>query len=163
MARRLVEAGVTFVAYEDYETCEWDLHGPSGNDPYGVSKGTPLKGGHLDRALVEDLGARGLLDRTLVVAVGEFGRTPKINGGGGRDHYPFAFAALLAGGGLNHGRVVGATTAKADSPRERPLSPGDLLATIYRVLDIDPKASPADATGRPIPLLSEGTAIRELI
>jgi hypothetical protein len=166
MARRLVEAGVTFVAYEDYETCEWDLHGPSGNDPYGVSKGTPLKGGHLDRALstlVEDLGARGLLDRTLVVAVGEFGRTPKVNGGGGRDHYPSVFSALLAGGGLSHGRVVGASTAKADAPRERPLSPGDLLATIYRVLDIDPKASPSDATGRPIPLLSEGTAIRELI
>ena len=165
MARRLVEAGVTFVAYEDYETCEWDLHGPSGNDPHGVSKGTPLKGGHLDHALaalVEDLEDRGALDRTLVVVVGEFGRTPKINSSGGRDHYPFVFSALLAGGGLNHGRVVGASTAKADYPRERPLSPGDLLATIYRVLDIDPKVSPSDATGRPIPLLSEGTAIREL-
>jgi hypothetical protein len=166
MARRLVEAGVTFVAYEDFETCEWDLHGPSGNDPYGVRKGTPLKGGHLDRALsalVEDLEDRGLLDRTLVVAVGEFGRTPKINTGGGRDHYPYVFSALLAGGGLSHGRVVGASTAKAEYPRERPLSPGDLLATIYHVLGIDPRTSPPDASGRPTPLLGEGTAIRELI
>jgi hypothetical protein len=164
VARRLVEAGVTFVAYEDFETCEWDLHGPSGNDAYGVRKGTPLKGGHLDRALsalVEDLGDRGLLDRTLVVAVGEFGRTPKVNGGGGRDHY--VFSALLAGGGLNHGRVIGASTAKAEYPRERPLSPGDLLATIYHVLGINPETSPPDASGRPIPLLGDGTAIRELI
>lgn len=166
MARRLVEAGVTFVAYEDYETCEWDLHGPAGNDPFGVRKGTPLKGGHLDRALsalIDDLGARGMLDRTLVVVTGEFGRTPKVNPGGGRDHYPFVFSALLAGGGLNHGRTVGASTANGDRPRERPTTPGDLLATIYCVLGIDPATAPADTTGRPIPLLSEGAAIRELL
>jgi hypothetical protein len=166
MARRLVEAGVTFVVYEDFETAEWDLHGPAGNDPFGVKRGTTLKGGQLDRALsalVEDLEDRGLLDRTLVVAVGEFGRTPKINGGGGRDHYPFVFSALLAGGGLRHGQVIGASTAKAEYPRERPLTPGDLLATVYHVLGIDPKTAPPDATGRPIPLLSEGEALRELI
>ncbi len=166
MARRLVEAGVTFVAYEDYETCEWDLHGPAGNDPFGVKKGTALKGGHLDKALsalTDDLNDRGLLERTLVVVTGEFGRTPKINAGGGRDHYPFVFSALLAGGGLNHGRVVGASTANADRPRERATTPGDLLATVYHVLGIDPATAPPDATGRPIPLLSEGAAIRELL
>ena len=106
MARRLVEAGVTFVAYEDYETCEWDLHGPAGNDPFGVNKGTRIKGAHLDRALsalVEDLEDRGLLDRTLVLAVGEFGRTPKVNGGGGRRPLPV--------------RVPGAAGRRRPAPR----------------------------------------------
>ncbi len=166
MARRLVEAGVTFVAYEDFETTEWDLHGTAGGDRFGLKKGTEIKGPHLDRALsalVEDLEDRGLLDSTLIVAWGEFGRTPRVNPGGGRDHYPAVYSALLAGGGLRHGQVVGASTAKAEFPRERPLSPGDVLATVYHVLGIDPRTAPADATGRPIPLLSAGEAIRELV
>lgn len=165
MARRLVEAGVTFVAIEDYEFTEWDLHGPSGGG-MTARDGTALKGPHLDRALstlVTDLDDRGLLDSTLVVVMGEFGRTPRINPTGGRDHYPYVFSVLLAGGGLRHGQVIGSSTSKAEHPRSRPLGPGDVLATVYHVLGIDPRLAPVDASGRPIPLLSEGAAIRELV
>jgi len=147
MARRLVEAGVTFVAYEDYETFKWDLHGPAGNDPFGVKKGTPLNGRHLDRALsamLDDLDARGMRKharrrhrRVRAHVEGQPRRRA-------RPHL-FVFSALLAGGGLNHGRAVGASTASADRQRERPTTPGDLLATIYHVLGID------RATARPRP------------
>lgn len=165
LARRLVEAGVTFVVVEDFEHAEWDLHGLGGGIQT-VETGTRLKGTHLDRALsalLDDLGDSGLLDTTLVVAVGEFGRTPQVNPAGGRDHHPMVYPALLAGGGLRHGRVIGASTAKAEVPRERPLVPGDILATIYHVLGIDPRLAPADGSGRPIPLLPQSEAIRELI
>ena len=164
LARRLVEAGVTFVMVEDYEHTEWDLHGTNGGP--GVKAGTEIKGPHLDRAvsaLVEDLEARGLLGRTLVVAVGEFGRTPRVNPNGGRDHWGRVFSALLAGGGLRHGQVIGASTAKAETPKERPLNPGDLLATVYHALGIDPQATANDPTGRPIPLVSDGEPICELV
>jgi len=164
MARRLVEAGVTFVVVEDFEHTEWDLHGPSGGN-LTAEAGTRIKGPHLDRALsalLDDLAARGRLDSTLVVAMGEFGRTPRINGTGGRDHYPFVYSVLLAGGGLRHGQVIGASDARAEHPRERPLGPGDVLATVYHVLGIDPRTAPADGSGRPIPLVEKGDVIREL-
>jgi uncharacterized protein (DUF1501 family) len=98
--------------------------------------------------------------------VGEFGRTPRLtqaNGCLGRDHWPQAYSALLAGGGWRTGQVVGATNSKAEYPVERPLTPQHLLATIYRHLGIDPRSSLIDLSGRPTPLLASGEAIRELL
>ena len=162
LARRLVEAGVTFVNVKDYEFFEWDLHGTVGGP--GI-EGTKTKGPHLDMALsslVFDLQARGLLDRVLVQVFGEFGRTSNINQTAGRDHWGNVFSALYAGGGLRHGQVIGSSDAKGAVPLDRPLGPGDLLATMYRFLGISTELSPNDFAGRPIRLLPAGEPIREL-
>ncbi|MBI2808571.1 MAG: DUF1501 domain-containing protein [Planctomycetes bacterium] len=164
MARRLVEAGVTYVMIEDYEFMEWDLHGaPSATT---VEAGTRLKGPHLDWALaslIADLELRGLLDQVLVVVAGEFGRTPLINPAGGRDHWGNVFSVLLAGGGLRHGQVIGSSTARGEQPRDRPLRPDDVLATTYHVLGIDARQTVPDQTGRPREILSQPEPIRELV
>jgi hypothetical protein len=162
LARRLVEAGVTFVNVKDYEFFEWDFHGTVGGP--GIV-GTKTKGPHLDMALsslILDLKERGLLSRVLVQVFGEFGRTPNINTTAGRDHWGNVFTALFAGGGLRHGQVIGSSDAKGAVPQDRPLSPTDLLATMYRFLNISAELSPADFSGRPIPLLPSGEPIREL-
>ena len=126
----------------------------------------------LDKAvggLMDDLTERGMLDRVLVVVMGEFGRTPKLNTGQpgipipGRDHWGNAISVMMAGGGLKGGVVVGATNAKAEHPVQRPLKPADIHATMYHVLGIDPNLMFKDHTGRPIPILDEGKAIEELI
>lgn len=162
MARRLVEAGVTFVTVD---MPHWDDHSR-------IKDGHGYKLGPLDRAvgaLIEDLSDRGMLDQVLVVVMGEFGRSPKLNNGQpgipipGRDHWGNAISALLAGGGLRGGQVVGATNAKAEHPVQRPLLPADLLATVYHVLGIDPNRMFKDQTGRPIPILDGGKAIDEVI
>ncbi len=162
MARRLVEAGVTFVTVD---MPHWDDHS-------GIKEGHGRKLGPLDQAvgaLMDDLTERGLLEKVLVVVMGEFGRTPKLNDGQpgipvpGRDHWGNAISALLAGGGLKGGQVVGKTTAKAEHPVERALKPADLLATVYHVLGIDPKLTFKDHSGRPIPILDEGEPIAEAI
>jgi uncharacterized protein (DUF1501 family) len=117
-------------------------------------------------ALIEDVFARGLDQKVLVVAVGEFGRTPRLaqpQGVLGRDHWPSAMSAMISGGGLRMGQVVGATTSKAEYPVERPLKPQDLMATIYRHLGIDYSASINDFTGRPVQILADGEPIRELV
>ena len=164
LARRLVEAGVTYVLIEDYEFMEWDLHGaPSATT---VEAGTKVKGPHLDRALsalVNDLDDRGMLQQVLVLVHGEFGRTPQVNPAGGRDHWGNVFSVLLAGGGLRHGQVVGSSTAKGEHPKDRPLRPDDMLATAYHVLGIDPRQTPPDQTGRPRELLEHPEPIRELV
>lgn len=162
LARRLVEAGVTFVTVKDYEFYEWDFHGTGGGP--GIV-GTKTKAPHLDAALSSlllDLTERGRIDRVLVKVVGEFGRTPNINGNAGRDHWGNVFTALLAGGGLRHGQVIGSSDAKGAVPQDRPLDPADLFATMYRVLGISPHEAPPDYSGRPIPLLPGGEPIREL-
>ena len=162
LARRLVEAGVTFVNVKDYEFFEWDLHGTVGGP--GI-EGTKTKGPHLDMALsslIIDLKERGLLDRVLVQVFGEFGRTPNINTTAGRDHWGNVFTALFAGGGLRHGQVIGSSDAKGAVPQDRPLGPTDLLATMYRFLGISTDLSPIDFSGRPIPLLPSGEPIREM-
>jgi hypothetical protein len=165
LARRLVEAGVTFVTIEDYEFTEWDLHGgPGGGMP--VKEGTDIKAPNLDRALstlILDLEERGLLDRVLILVTGEFGRTPLVNPHGGRDHWGNVFSVLMAGGGLRHGQVIGSSTQRGERPRDRPLRPEDVLATMYHVLGIDPNLTVNDRTGRPIPLLPGGAAIREML
>jgi uncharacterized protein (DUF1501 family) len=117
-------------------------------------------------SLIADLAERRLLDDTLVVVMGEFGRTPRlttINGKLGRDHYPQAMCALVSGGGLRMGQVIGATSSRGEYPRERPLTPQDLLATVYQHLGIDHGHEFRDFTGRPIPILSVGQPIRELV
>jgi hypothetical protein len=162
MARRLVEAGVTFVTVD---MPHWDDHS-------NIKEGHGAKLGPLDiavGALLDDLQARRLLDRVLVVVMGEFGRTPRINKGQpgipipGRDHWGKAISAMLAGGGLKTGQVVGATNAKAEFPVDRAMKPGHLLATVYHVLGINPKLTFKDHTGRPHPILEEGEAIKEVI
>lgn len=119
-------------------------------------------------ALIGDIFERGLDRKILVVSTGEFGRTPKwrydkVFNGRGRDHWPDAYSVLLSGGGLKMGQVVGATNSKGEYPTERPCTPQDLLATMYRHLGIDPAYSLNDHSGRPIPILSEGAAISELL
>lgn len=116
-------------------------------------------------ALIEDIHQRGLDEKILVVAIGEFGRTPRVttsNACLGRDHWPQAQSALIAGGGLRQGQVVGATNSKAEYPAERPLRPQDLLATIYHHLGINHHHEFPDFSGRPIPVLPYGEPIREL-
>src|SRR5262249_5167596 len=113
-------------------------------------------------ALIEDLEGRGLLESTLVVAWGEFGRTPRVNASAGRDHYPNVFSAAIAGGGVRGGRVVGASDVKGAFPSTDPKTPQDVLATIYRHLGIDPRARYLDTLGRPLAVLPGGTPISEL-
>jgi uncharacterized protein (DUF1501 family) len=116
--------------------------------------------------LIEDIHTRGLDKRILVAAVGEFGRTPRLgtaNGCLGRDHWPDVQSALVAGGGLRMGQVVGASDSKGGYPKERPLTPQDLLATVYRHLGIDYHQEFKDLTGRPIAILGSGEPIRELV
>jgi hypothetical protein len=162
MARRLVEAGVSFVTVD---MPHWDDHS-------SIEKGHGYKLPVLDAAvgaLMQDLGDRGMLDDVLVIVMGEFGRTPKINLGQpgipvpGRDHWGDAFSVMLAGGGLRTGQVIGATNDKGEYPAERPLTPADLLATVYHVLRIDPQQTFTDNAGRPIPILDAGTPIAEVI
>ena len=101
-------------------------------------------------ALIEDLENRGMLQETLIVVMGEFGRTPKLNTAGGRDHWPRAFSVLLAGGGVPGGQVIGATDAVGESPADRPVTPGDLAATIYKLLGVDPATELVTNDGRPV-------------
>ena len=127
------------------------------------------RGPYMDQglsALIEDIYARSLDRKIMVVAVGEFGRTPRLSspqGVLGRDHWPSAQSAMISGGGLRMGQVIGATTSKAEYPIERPLKPQDLMATMYRHLGIDYRASINDFTGRPVQILQDGEPIRELI
>jgi hypothetical protein len=172
LARRLIEAGVAFITLDlSYHTASgtWDTHGDN-IPPYGgIRKGLgpllPLFD-HLVTTLVEDLDQRGLLDQTLVVAMGEFGRTPRIGTQGstdGRDHWPFVMTVLLAGGGLRHGQVVGSSTADGGDIQERPITPGDLAATIYRHFGIPLDSTYTDPAGRLLHLLPDGgEPIREL-
>jgi len=182
MARRLVEAGVSIVATEfDGPLCgrvaNWDDHAVN-QHVFDAYKHRAPTFDQAVSALVEDIYARGLDRRVLVVVTGEFGRTPRIShvassGGGvasgakgtvqpGRDHWPRAGSMLFAGGGIPTGQVVGATDAKGEDPISRRVSPGDFLATIYRHLGIDYKqVALKNFTGRPVPILNEGEAIRE--
>src|SRR5262249_52981172 len=114
-------------------------------------------------ALLADLEARGMLESTLVVMMGEFGRTPKINGNAGRDHHGRANSLLLAGGGMPGGVGVGRTDGKADSPVERAVTPSDLAATLYTALGIDPIRRFETPDGQPIRLVDQGKALPEIL
>jgi hypothetical protein len=168
IARRLVEAGVRFVnvtwdlfwdrVQVDYDA--WDTH--TRNFP--ILKENKLPG--LDQtfsALMEDLQARGLLDETLVVVMSEMGRTPRINGSGGRDHWTFCYSALFAGAGIRGGTVYGASDAQAAYVKDMPVSTGDICATIYRCLGIDPEMTVPDRAGRPVPIANGGQAVSAIL
>jgi hypothetical protein len=165
LARRLVESGVRFVTIDlSYHPASgtWDTHGDN-IPPYGgITKGLgpllPLFD-HLLTTLVSDLGERGLLDDVLVIAMGEFGRTPQMGTQGsidGRDHWPVVMSMCLAGGGLRHGQVIGATESDGGNIKERPVTPADLAATLYRYLGVPLDATYADNRGRPRYLVENG-------
>ena len=162
LARRLVERGVTFVTVN---TQPWDHHGTANR--YPTEKGAKLLIPPVDRAiaaLVRDLIDRGLYEKTLVVAMGEFGRTPKINAAAGRDHWGHTFSVMLAGGGLNMGHTIGSSNEIGAHVAERPLDPQDVAATVYHHLSIDAvNTAIPDRAGRPRYLIEKGHPIRELI
>ena len=163
LARRLVEAGSRFVTVVD---AGWDTHQQISRElPDSRFPGSG-KLPNLDRAyagLITDLSERGLLDSTLVVMMGEFGRTPKFNALGGRDHWPRAGFVCLAGGGVRGGQVIGATDAHGEVPSDRPVSPPDLAFTLLKLLGVDPAHELTTPSGRPVKILSEGNFISELI
>jgi arylsulfatase A-like enzyme len=115
--------------------------------------------------LIRDLDARGMLDETLVLCLSEHGRTPRLNNaaGGGRDHWSDAYSCLFAGGGVARGRVVGRTDRHAGHVAERPVSPKDVLATVYHLLGIDPETLLTDRTGRPLPLVQGASVVSEML
>ncbi|MFO0946630.1 MAG: DUF1501 domain-containing protein [Planctomycetota bacterium] len=162
LARRLVEAEVPFISVHDKvhngQEANWDSHAqvfPRHRDHLLPPADQALA------ALIDDLDARGLLDTTLVVAQGEFGRTPKINGGAGRDHWPNCFSVVLAGGGIAGGVAYGSSDRIGAYPDQLPVTPGDLAATIFWGLGLDPAIEIHDATGRPF-RLAEGTPLYSL-
>lgn len=175
MARRLVEAGCSFVtvALENPNVANtyynWDTHAANTDNFIDMRQRLPIYDRALT-ALIEDLHDRGLTKKVLLVVTGEFGRSPKVsrfNGPKGtrygREHWPGAMSVLLAGGGMQHGQVVGSTDSLGAYPNDRPLTPADLWATVYRHLGIDQNATIPDHTGRPQFLLPSGEPIRELI
>jgi uncharacterized protein (DUF1501 family) len=160
LARRLVEAGVPFVNVYDFKQQgqNWDAHFNNA----GQHKNHLLpQADQALAALLSDLDERGLLGSTLVVGLGEFGRTPKINGQGGRDHWPDCYSVLLAGGGVAGGAVYGASDRMGAYPAIDPVTPGDLAATIFWRFGIDPASEIHDRTGRPHRLAS-GEPIKRL-
>lgn len=175
LARRLAEAGSAVITIDALAPkpslatyFSWDDHVNPANG-WDLAEGMRLRATDMDPALsslIDDIYDRGLDKKVMVVALGEFGRTPRLthsSGLTGRDHWPQAQSALIAGGGLRMGQVIGSTNSKAEYPTERPLTPQDLMATIYRHLGIDRTISFPDFRGRPVPLLSHGEPIRELI
>ncbi len=158
LARRLVEAGVTYVTIQ--AGGGWDTHGNN----FSELKNNLLP--KFDRgvaALVDDLCERGLQDEVLVMAMGEFGRTPRINPGAGRDHWPGAMSVLFAGGGLKMGQAIGITDSKAEYPTSKPYSPGGVLSTMYHTLGVDYHHVFYDHGRRPMMVLPEGQPIPELV
>jgi hypothetical protein len=170
LARRLVERGVRFVnvSWDNFrERFEfppsnqvWDTH--ERNFPI-------LKDDHLPSldqtysALMQDLDQRGLLDETLVVMMGEMGRTPKINENGGRDHWTFCYSVLMAGAGIRGGTVYGASDAHAAFIKDKPVHIRDICATIYHCLGIDPEMTVLDQGQRPVPIAHGGQALTEIL
>ncbi len=156
LARRLVEAGVRLVTVD----CRWwDTHE---DNFWALSNGFLPRWDQAYTALLTDLADRGLMESTMVLAWGEFGRSPRVNAAAGRDHYPAAFSAAMAGGGIQGGRVVGSTDAHGAFPKANPKIPQDVLATVYRHLGVDVNASYVNQSGRPLVVLPAGQPIREL-
>ena len=155
LARRLVEAGVTFV---EVNCRGWDTH----QDNFLKNRELAAQVDQPTAALIKDLKQRGLLDSTLVVWMGEFGRTPKINARGGRDHYPRVFSAAMAGAGIRGGQVLGKMSEDGSEVTERPVSIPDLFQTFCRALKIDAQSESISSLGRPIKVVEEGTAVEEI-
>jgi len=165
LARRLVEAGCRFVTAAGYKHGQWDTHGDAEN----LLRGTlaPLLDQTLS-ALMEDLNERGLLESTVVLVTGEFGRTPVINPKGGRDHWPDCWSLLVGGGGIQGGRIVGASDKDGAYVADRPVSMGDLYATVYKAMGIDWTKTYMSPTARPVYIANgfedtPGEPLKELI
>ena len=162
LARRLVEAGVRFVTINTFITVfdeiTWDIHG---SKPFTSIEGMrDIVAPMYDQgysALLEDLFQRGMLDSTMVACLSEFGRTPKVNPAGGRDHWPQCWTIYFAGGGVKGGRVVGKSDDIAAYPAERPVKPSEVVATIYHGLGLDLHTELPGPNGRPFPLVDFGT------
>ncbi len=155
MARRLCEAGVGFVTLH---FGGWDMHG-------GIAMAMKQLGPQVDHAVsafVEDTAERGLDQDILLVITGEFGRTPRINGGAGRDHWAPLSTLALAGGGLKMGQVVGESNSRAEVPKTTPITPQDLMATVFHVLGIPQDLHYKDQGGRPVPMIDGSKPIAEL-
>jgi uncharacterized protein (DUF1501 family) len=158
LARRLIEAGVSFV---EVYLANWDSHEKR------VADGTRNLMTHVDRglaALIHDLDTRGRLDETLIIWMGEFGRTPRINNHGGRDHYARAWSTLLAGGRVRGGQIIGETNAQGSEVTNRPISVMDFMATVCRLLGIDSRKEVVTPNGRPIRIVDKNeTEIAEIL
>ncbi len=168
MARRLIEAGVRFVTVNMFETVfdevTWDIHG---SRPFtDINEMAKQVAPNFDQAystLLEDLKERGLYDNTMVVALGEFGRTPKINPAGGRDHHPGVWSIVMGGGPIKGGRVVGESDELGYAPKTRPTTPGEVAATIFHGLGLDIHKELPGPQNRPIPIVDYGVdEIKEL-
>ena len=167
LARRLVEAGTTFV------TCHfggWDSHW----NHQGAMESYLPKVDMAVHGLFTDLEERGLLDQVLVIVMGEFSRTPRMNDGGnggpplskgtpGRDHWGNAISVLMGGGGIRGGQIIGSTNQRGEVPQDHPLRPGDIHHTVFRVLGVDPHVAFNDPSGRPIPAIDHGSVIDQLV
>lgn len=177
LARRLVEAGCSFVTmvmenpvpsgqpFPPGVIYNWDSHAVNGHIFDDARFRLPIYDQAVT-ALVEDLHARGLCEKVLLIVTGEFGRTPRITydkGRPGRDHWPSAMSLLTCGGGMRTGQVVGSTNSRGEHPKDRPLTPNDLWATVYRHLGIDQDYAFPDHSGRPMPILPFGAPIAELL
>jgi hypothetical protein len=163
LARRLIERGVRLVTVNMFETVfneiTWDIHGSAPFSPIECYKNEV--GPNFDNAytaLLEDLERRGMLASTLVLAFGEFGRTPKINPAGGRDHHPACWTVLFAGGPIKGGQVVGASDEIGYAPKDRPVTTAEIAATVYQGLAIDPATELPGPQGRPLRLVDHGVA-----
>ncbi|HLW80353.1 MAG TPA: DUF1501 domain-containing protein, partial [Terriglobia bacterium] len=161
LARRLIERDVRFVTVNMFETVfneiTWDIHGSAPFSP--ISCYRDLVGPMFDNAfssLIEDLHQTGLLDNTMVLAMGEFGRTPKVNPAGGRDHWPQCWSVIMAGGPIKGGQVVGASDDIGGAPQDRPVSPGEIAATVYHGLGIQLDLELPGPQSRPIRLVDNG-------
>ncbi len=165
LARRLVERGVRFVTVNMFDDLagSWDIHGQA---PFTSLSALDTLGPMFDQAfssLLEDLQQRGMLEQTLVVAMGEFGRSPKINPAGGRDHWPACGTLILAGGGVVGGQVIGSSDRTASEPRDRPVEPMEILASLYHALGISIHTELDGPGSRPVPVVEIGVEpIREL-
>jgi uncharacterized protein (DUF1501 family) len=160
LARRLVEAGARFVTAVNGQSIVWDTHKDNFN---GLKKNLVPRMEDGFSTLLTDLEDRGLLDTTLVIWMGDFGRTPKINADAGRDHWPQCYSVLLAGGGIKGGQVVGSSDDVGAYPASRPVTPADIHATVYQALGYDPNTTMYPSLdGRPLPL-TEGQVISELL
>lgn len=168
LARRLIERGVRFVTVNMFETVfdevTWDIHGSRPfTDITQMARAVVPNFDQAFTALIEDLHDRGLLSHTVVTALGEFGRTPKINPAGGRDHHPGVWTILMGGGPIRGGRVVGESDELAYRPKSRPVAPGEVAATLFQALGLDPHRELPGPQNRPIPLVDFGVQpIREL-
>ena len=159
LARRLVEAGVPLITLYSVGNRDWDTHGAN----FESLKKTLLP--PMDRgvsALLEDLESRGLLEETLVVWMGDMGRTPRVNKDAGRDHWSFCYSVVMAGGGVRGGQVYGSSDRSAAYPSTNPVSPADIAATIYHCLGIDPRTHLTDQQGRPL-VVASGNPVHALL